>query len=113
MKTGVEEYYCPECEEEFGKRDIEVGEHEGHDGFRKITIFQGWVLDLIRKDAEAQRVREKTLAQSLELLQQVHGFLEWWYDLRAGSSIEFDVETFRSKLAKWLEASKTTGADER
>ena len=54
LKTGIEEYYCAYCNEEFGKNDPERGEHEDHDGYRKITIFQAFVLDQI-KALEAQQ----------------------------------------------------------
>lgn len=52
-KSAVEEYYCAECKEEFGKNDPERGEHEDHDGYRQITVFQGWVLATIDSDREA------------------------------------------------------------
>ena len=64
LKTGIEEYYCAYCNEEFGKNDPERGEHEDHDGYRKITIFQAFVLDQI-KALEAQQT-DDTLSPEIK-----------------------------------------------
>ena len=58
-----------------------------------------WVRSIVKSHEQADEQRQK-------LLEEVLPFLKWWVDLRAGSSITFDVEAFRAKLEKFFESQE-------
>ena len=71
------------------------------------TYAFGWTSAFFLAATKSFRDEEgsfRSLAEAEAFLREVEPFLKWWGNLRAGSSITFDVEAFRVKLSKWLDS---------